>query len=91
METAELVKEKTTELPQEDAAVLQRYAMWNPKVMETGILCEPCSHCSPVDKEPPTKENVKKARIRSLHGECHCHPCGSCGRDIVPNTKFGQK
>jgi len=71
MNSCELVKEKVLGLPPEDAVVLQKYAMWNPQLIG-GILCDPCNHCS-----PKTSEDVKQRTLRYLHGECHCHPCGT--------------
>ena len=64
-------------MTEEDTKVLERYALWNPDI-DTGKreLCEPCSHCSP-DVQSKTEPEIP-LRIR---GECHCHPCGSCGRD----------
>lgn len=65
------------QLPPEDAKILMRYAMWNPEIDPgKGKLCKPCSHCSP-DVEPEPRPNKIP---RYLRGECHCHPCGSCGR-----------
>jgi len=57
-------------VPTEDAAVLNKYAMWNPKARDSGIFCDPCNHCSP-------QEDVKKKTLQQLRGECHCHPCGA--------------
>lgn len=75
-----VIREKTTGLPEEDAMVLGRYAMWNPQA-KVGILCSPCSHCSPNEGE-----GARQRMLRTLHGECHCHPCGS----IVPDRRSGQ-
>ena len=74
---------KNENIPEEDAAVLNKYAIWNPEVNQKDEnLCHPCSHCSP-DLLPVPDQDI----ARNLHGECHCHPCGSCGRSLPLERK----
>lgn len=65
--------EEVRNLPKKDSSILGRYAMWHPKLqrMASCRVCGRCSHCSS-DCSPETRQRL----LRSLHGECHCHPCG---------------
>jgi hypothetical protein len=98
------LEEKVKGLPEKDSVVLQRYAMWNPQVIDLiqeRTRCGLCSHCTPgmvlqksspeKPKKNPNPDELRKPEkvnpinpqkpkwdmLRYLHGECHCHPCGS--------------